>query len=33
MKEITGNIWDYSSSGHIVITTNGALNSKGKWKV
>ncbi len=30
MKEITGNIWDYSSSGHIVITTNGALNTKGE---
>lgn len=30
MKEITGNLWDYVNDGYIVITTNGALNSKGE---
>ncbi len=30
MKEITGNLWDYVNEGYIVITTNGALNSRGE---
>lgn len=30
MKEITGNLWDYVNDGYIVITTNGALNSRGE---
>ena len=30
MREITGNLWDYVNDGIIVITTNGALNSRGE---
>lgn len=30
MKEITGDLWDYVNDGCIVITTNGALNSRGE---
>lgn len=30
MKEITGNLWDYQVDGNIVITTNGAVNSRGE---
>lgn len=30
MKELTGNIWDYSLKGVICITTNGDVNKHGK---
>lgn len=30
MKELTGDLWDYVNDGYIVITTNGALNSRGE---
>lgn len=30
MKEITGDLWDYVNDGYIVVTTNGAVNSRGE---
>lgn len=30
MKELRGNLWDYTDDGAIVITTNGAINQKGE---
>lgn len=29
MKELIGNLWDYETSGILVITTNGALDKHG----
>lgn len=29
MKELTGNLWDFETSGILVITTNGALDKQG----